>query len=99
MPDSLWSRVVDLPLTVAAHVVQRFEAPAPAERVTYLVRLSGSDAEGLGEEVGGDMLDGEGALLPAAPSLALAGEWTLATFSEHLAGVELWPEPPEGEMA
>ncbi len=99
MPDSLWTRVADLPLTVDAHAVDRLEAPAPAERVTYLVHLRGGDAEGLGEDVGGDMLDEKGAFLAAAASLALAGEWTLATFFDHLAGLDLWPEPPEWDMA
>jgi L-alanine-DL-glutamate epimerase-like enolase superfamily enzyme len=99
MPESLWTRVADLPLTVAAHTIERLEAPAPAERVTYLVRLRGGDAEGLGEDVGGDMLDPKGAFLAAAPSLELAGEWTLATFLDHVAGLDLWPEPPEWEAA
>src|SRR3954454_8920169 len=99
MPNSLWTRLADLPLTVAAHAVERFEAPAPAERVTYLVRLHGSDAEGLGEDVGGDMLDEEGTFLAAAGSLALAGEWTLGTFLDHVAALNLWPEPPEWDMA
>jgi hypothetical protein len=93
MAESLWTRVADLPLTVDAHAIDRLEAPAPAERVTYLVRLRGGDAEGLGEDVGGDMLDEKGAFLAAAASLALAGEWTLATFFDHLAGLDLWPEP------
>jgi len=99
MTDSLWSRVADLPLTIDAHAVERLEAPAPNERVTYLVRLRGGDAEGLGEDVGGDMADPDGAFLAAAPSLALAGAWTLATLYEHLAGLDLWPEPPEWDMA
>ena len=73
MPESLWTRVADLPLTVDAHEINRLEAPARAERVTYLVRLRGGGAEGLGEDVGGDMLDEKGAFLAAAASLALAG--------------------------
>jgi hypothetical protein len=99
MPESLWSRIADLPLVVESHLIERLEAPAPAERVTYLVRLRGRGAEGLGEDVGGDMLDGDGAFLAAAPALPLAGEWTLATFAAHLAGVDVWPQPPEWDMA
>jgi L-alanine-DL-glutamate epimerase-like enolase superfamily enzyme len=97
MTDSLWNRIADLPLTIDAHVVEPLAAPAPAERVTLLVRLRGADAEGLGEDVGGDMLDKDGAFLAMAPSLELAGDWTLATFVDHLAGLGLWPEPPEWE--
>jgi hypothetical protein len=98
MPESLWTRIADLPLVVESPV-ERLEAPAPAERVTDLVRLRGRGAEGLGEDIGGDMLDEDGAFLAAAPALALAGEWTLATFAAHLAGVDVWPQPPEWEMA
>ena len=96
---SLWPRVADLPLVVESHAIERLAAPAPAERVTYLVRLRGQGAEGLGEDVGGTMLDEDGAFLAAAPALTLAGEWTLATFAAHLASVDMWPEPPEWEMA
>jgi hypothetical protein len=99
MPESLWTQIADLPLVVESHAIERLEAPAPAERVTYLVRLRGRGMEGLGEDVGGDMLDEDGAFLAAAPALALAGEWTLATFAAHLAGVDVWPQPPEWDMA
>ena len=33
------------------------------------------------------------------PSLPLEGEWTLAGFCDHLATLDLWPEPPEWEAA
>jgi hypothetical protein len=99
MNESLWTRIADLPLVVESHAIERLEAPAPAERVTYLVRLRGRGAEGLGEDVGGDMLDEDGAFLDAAPALSLAGEWTLATFVAHLAGVDVWSQAPEWEMA
>ena len=32
-------------------------------------------------------------------SLPLEGEWTLAGFCDHLATLELWPEPPEWDVA
>src|SRR5689334_8716557 len=99
MPESLWTRMADLPLVVESHAIERLAAPAPAERVTYLVRLRGRGAEGLGEDVGGAMLDEDGAFLAAAPALELAGEWTLATFAAHLAGLALWPQPPEWDTA
>src|SRR6201989_3640134 len=71
----------------------------PSDRVTCLVRLRGGGAEGLGEDVGGDMADGEGAFLAAAPGLALAGDWTFASFCAHLAAIDVWPEAPEWDMA
>jgi hypothetical protein len=99
MPQSLWSRVADLPLAVDAHAAHALETQTAEERASYLIRLQGDGAEGLGEDVGGDMLDENGAFLAAAPSLPLAGRWTLASFCEHLAALDLWPEPPAWEMA
>src|SRR3954462_9258219 len=99
MPESPWPRIADLPLAVESHAIERLEAPAPAERVTYLVRLRGRGVEGLGEDVGGDMLDEDGAFLAAAPALPLPRGWAAAGFAAHLAGVDVWPQPPEWEMA
>jgi L-alanine-DL-glutamate epimerase-like enolase superfamily enzyme len=98
MPESLWTRVADLPLSVDTHAIDRLATPAPDERVTYLVRLRGGGAEGLGEDVGGDQLDEQGAFPAAGAALALAGEWTLATFIDHVAGLDLWPEPPTWDV-
>ncbi len=99
MPESLWNRIADLPLAVESHVVEHLHAPAPADRTTLLVRLRGGGAEGLGEDVGGTMIDKDGRFVAAAPELVLAGEWTLASFADRLATLELWPDPPEWDMA
>src|SRR5690349_10499550 len=99
MPKSLWTRIADLPLVIDSHAVERLEAGPPTDRVTYLVRLRGRGAEGLGEDVGGDMVDDHGAFLAAAPRLDLAGEWTFATFVAQLATADVWPDPPEWDMA
>ena len=99
MPELLWTRIADLPLVIESHALERLEAGPPTDRVTYLVRLRGRGLEGLGEDVGGDMVDEDGTFLAAAPSLGLAGEWTFATFCAHLATLDMWPEPPEWDMA
>jgi L-alanine-DL-glutamate epimerase-like enolase superfamily enzyme len=96
MSESLWNRIADLPLIIESHALERLEAPASAERMTTLVRLRGAGADGVGEEIG--PAEDHDALVAAAPGLPLAGDWTVATFVEHLAGVELWPEPPSWEM-
>jgi hypothetical protein len=64
------------------------------ERVTTHVRLLGAGVDGLGEDVSVFREEGT-ALHEFRPALALEGEWTLAGFCEHLATLELWPEPPE----
>jgi hypothetical protein len=64
------------------------------ERVTPPVRLVGADTDGLGEDVS-VFREEDTALHETRPSLPLEGEWTLASFCDHLAALELWPEPPE----
>ena len=96
MPESLWNRIADLPLVVESHALERLAVSAgDNERVTTHVRLCGRGAAGLGEDVGLD----HDAFVAASDSLALEGEWTLTSFIDHLGDVDLWPEPPEWEMA
>ena len=97
---SLWPRVAGLPLVIEACEYERLHAVLAYEfeRVTTHVRLVGAGAEGLGEDVSVFREDGT-ALHETQPALPLAGEWTLAGFCEHLATLELWPEPPEWDVA
>lgn len=99
MSESLWSRVADLTLTIAEHRWESVAPPGEPEHGRYILHLGDGAAEGLGEEVGGTMMDAGGAFLALAPELPLAGSWTLASFSDHVAGLDLWPAPPEWEMA
>ncbi len=91
---SLWPRIADLPLVVEGCAFGTL-APGPefgeAAHSTRLVRLSGAGEEGLSEDIT--------LFMGAAPELPLAGAWTLASFAEHLAALEQWPEPPEWEPA
>src|SRR5262249_36288944 len=68
------------------------------ERFTTHVQLVGAGTDGLGEDVSVFHEDGT-ALYETRPSLPLEGEWTLAAFCDHLATLELWPEPPEWDVA
>ncbi|HEY4095535.1 MAG TPA: hypothetical protein VGM33_08505 [Baekduia sp.] len=99
MPASLWSRVADLTLTIAEHGWEHVMPPGEPEHGRYVLHLRGGTSEGLGEEVGGTMMDKDGAFLALAPALPLAGSWTLASFSDHVAGLDVWPEEPEWDMA
>jgi hypothetical protein len=92
---STYSRLADLPLTIDAHELDRLDRAVTSDfvRVTTIVRLRGSGEEGLGEDVTYSGEDHERFASPGA-ELPLAGEWTIDSFSRHLDGLELFPEPP-----
>jgi hypothetical protein len=98
--QSLWSRLAELPLVVESYEYDRLQAVLAHEfqRVTTHVRLVGSGADGLGEDVSVHVEDG-GSLHETQCALPLAGEWTLAGFCDHLATLDPWPKPPEWEAA
>jgi L-alanine-DL-glutamate epimerase-like enolase superfamily enzyme len=98
--ESLWTRLAELPLVVEACEYHRLHAVLAYEfeRITTHVRLVGAGTEGLGEDVSIFREDGT-ALHETRPSLPLEGEWTVAGFCAHLATLELWPQPPEWDVA
>ncbi len=98
--ESLWSRLESLTLVVEGCEYDRLHATLAYEfdRVTTHVRLVGAGTDGLGEDVSVFREDGT-ALHETRPALPLEGEWTLASFCDHLAGLELWPEPPAWDVA
>jgi L-alanine-DL-glutamate epimerase-like enolase superfamily enzyme len=98
--ESLWPRLAELPLVVEGCEYDRLHAVLAYgfERITTHVRLVGAGTDGLGEDVSVFREDGT-TLHETRPSLALEGEWTLAGFCDHLASVQLWPEPPEWDAA
>src|SRR5918994_602044 len=98
--ESLWPRLAELPLVVEACEYERLHAVLAYEfeRITTHVRLVGAGADGLGEDVSVFREDGT-ALHEIRPSLPLEGEWTLAGFCDHVATLDLWPEPPEWDVA
>jgi hypothetical protein len=98
--ESLWPRLAELPLVVEACELDRLHAVLANDfhRITTHVRLVGAGADGLGEDVSVFREDGT-ALHETRPALPLAEEWTLAGFCEHVAGLELWPAPPEWDAA
>ena len=98
--ESLWPRLADLPLVVESCEYDRLHAVLTSEftRVTTQVRLIGAGADGLGEDISLEEEDGT-SLHEAPPTLGLEGEWTLASFSDHLATLDLFVKPPEWEAA
>jgi hypothetical protein len=92
---STYELLADLPLTIEGHALDRLEHQVSDEftRVTTIVRLRGGGEEGLGEDVTYSAEDHERFAGPGA-ELPLEGDWTIASFSSHLDGLTLWPEPP-----
>ncbi len=91
---STFEKVAGLPLRVDEYALEglRHQVNPEFERHTTHVRLRGAGEEGIGEDViyePSDQLAHQerGAVLP------LAGDWTLRTFSEHLATLELFDAP------
>jgi hypothetical protein len=92
---SLYDAVRDLPLTVEGYALDLLSLQARPDflRKTTIVRLFGASEEGAGEDVTyhGEEHD---RLQERGPDLPLAGEWTLHSFSEHLAGLPLFDAEP-----
>jgi hypothetical protein len=93
---SLYDAVRDLPLTIERYALEGLQVQARADflRKTTVVHLHGGGEEGIGEDVVYDAEEHDrqherGAVLP------LEGDWTLHTFSEHLATQPLFPLEPE----
>src|SRR5690349_10730887 len=98
--DSRWPRVAALPLVIEACEFDRLQSVLAhgLQRVTTHVRLVGAGTDGLGEDVSVHVEDGR-SLHETRPALPLGGEWTVASFCDQLATLELWPQPPEWELA
>jgi hypothetical protein len=93
---STWDQVGDLPLRIERYELRGHSwQPRPEFlRRTTDIHLFGAGEEGIGEDVVYTPEDHEAAQAKG-PVLPLAGEWTLRTFSQQLATLELFDAPPE----
>ncbi len=96
---STWDTLSQLRLEVEGYSLRRLESPIVSGRVrvTTLIAMHGAGHEGLGEDVTYEN-DDHDALAAAGAVLALAGTWTLASFSAHLQTLDLFPAPPHDEV-
>jgi L-alanine-DL-glutamate epimerase-like enolase superfamily enzyme len=94
-----YDRLAGLPLRIEGYSLERLDSTTTAgwTRSATIIALHGSGEDGLGEDVTYANEDHD-ALNAAGPTLPLAGDWTLAGFSEHLAGLDLFPSPPGSEV-
>jgi L-alanine-DL-glutamate epimerase-like enolase superfamily enzyme len=97
---STWDTLADLELEIDDYALQPLQASVSSEfeRKSTVIRLRGSGHEGLGEDVTYDAVDHD-ILQAAGPTLALAGRFTLASFSAYLAELQLFPKPPQREVS
>lgn len=95
MPPTLWEAVADLPLHVETVALSRLQADVSSDftRVSTVIHLHGDGMQGVGEDVSYDAEDHD-ALQAAGPASGLEGRWTVASFCDHVEGLDLWPRPP-----
>jgi len=97
---STWERIAQLPVQIEDYALDPLQANVSSEftRKSTVIRMLGGGEQGVGEDVTYDAEDHD-VLQAAGPALPLAGSWTIASFSEHLAGLDLFPEPPQREVS
>ena len=85
-----WERVAGLELTIDSYELEGLQAfvSSEFERKSTIVRMHGGGHEGAGEDVTYDAVDHE-ILQAAGATLPLAGRFTIGSFSEHLATLDL----------
>jgi L-alanine-DL-glutamate epimerase-like enolase superfamily enzyme len=92
--SGLWEKIADLPLEIEDYALERLQRDVSSAftRVSTVLRFRGDGHEGLGEDVSYEVED-QDALQAAGATQPLAGTWTLESFCDHLATLDLWPEP------
>jgi L-alanine-DL-glutamate epimerase-like enolase superfamily enzyme len=92
--SGLWEKIADLPLEIEDYALERLQRDVSSDftRVSTVLRFRGDGHEGLGEDVSYEVAD-QDALQAAGATQPLAGTWTLESFCDHLATLDLWPEP------
>jgi L-alanine-DL-glutamate epimerase-like enolase superfamily enzyme len=67
-------------------------------RKSTVIHLAGAGEEGVGEDVIYDAVDHEIAW-ETGPNLPLAGDWTIRSFAEHLATLDLFAKEPQRDVS
>jgi hypothetical protein len=95
-----FERLADLPLQIESYELEPHELEVSSDftRLTTVIRLAGGGHSGAGEDVTYDALD-HVALQEAGPVLPLAGSHTVASFSERLGDLDLFPAEPVRDVS
>jgi L-alanine-DL-glutamate epimerase-like enolase superfamily enzyme len=97
---STWELLAELPVEIENYTLEPLQADVSSDfvRKSTVIHLNGAGHEGVGEDVTYDAVDQE-ILQAAGPALELSGKFTLASFAERLAGLELFPQAPQREVS
>jgi len=97
---STYDLVADLPLTIEDYILEGLvqNVSSDFERKSTVIHLHGGGEEGVGEDLVYDAVDHEIAQ-EAGAMLALAGNWTIRSFAEHLATLDLFPKEPQRDVS
>jgi len=95
-----WDLLADLPVEIDSYDLEALERDVSSDftRLSTVIHLRGGGEEGVGEDVTYDGVD-HIALRDAGPNLPLGGSHTLASFSELVGGLDLFPTEPEREVS
>ena len=95
-----FDKLAGLPLVIERYALEGLEQDVSSGflRKSTVIQLAGAGETGLGEDVSYDAPDHEIAQAAGA-NLPLAGEWTLASFCDHIEALDLFPEPPVREVS
>jgi len=97
---SLPAEIGRLPLRIEGYELERLQRDVSSEftRVSTHIRLRGDGEEGIGEDVTYDAPDHD-VLQEAGAVQPLDGSWTIDSFCDHVATLDLWPRPAEREAS
>ncbi|HTA15282.1 MAG TPA: hypothetical protein VK781_10555, partial [Solirubrobacteraceae bacterium] len=99
-PSSTWERIAGLPLEIDSYGLEPLQALVSSEfdRKSTVIRIGGAGQEGQGEDVTYDAVDHD-ILQAAGPNLPLSGSWTIESFCNHVASLDLFPQEPQREVS
>jgi L-alanine-DL-glutamate epimerase-like enolase superfamily enzyme len=96
---SSYEEIAELPLKIEGYELEGLEHEAPGfTRLSTVIHLKGDGEEGVGEDVVYDALD-HVAQQDRGPTLELAGEHTIDSFSKLIEGLDLFPTAPERDVS
>jgi L-alanine-DL-glutamate epimerase-like enolase superfamily enzyme len=92
--------VAGLPVHIDSYELEGLQTLVSSEfeRKSTVIHMHGDGHEGRGEDVTYDAVDHD-ILQAAGAALPLSGSWTIGSFSEHLAALDLFPSPPQREVS